>query len=94
MIATPPGVPAERLAALRAAFVATFKDKEFLDEAKKRDLVTDYVAGADLEAQFVRVLEVSAGVLQEGSGGLRVGRAERPACFDVCSPQEPGLGHS
>ena len=55
VIAAPPGVPAERLAALRAAFVAAFKDNEFLDEAKKRNMVTDHVAGADVEAQIARV---------------------------------------
>jgi tripartite-type tricarboxylate transporter receptor subunit TctC len=34
---TPPGVPADRLAALRKAFEATMKDPAFLAEAKKRD---------------------------------------------------------
>lgn len=31
----PPGVPAERIATLRAAFAATLKDKDFLAEAEK-----------------------------------------------------------
>jgi tripartite-type tricarboxylate transporter receptor subunit TctC len=31
----PPGVPAERLAILRSAFMATVKDKEFVNEAQK-----------------------------------------------------------
>ena len=34
----PPNVPADRVAALRAAFMATMKDKDFLDEATKADL--------------------------------------------------------
>ncbi len=34
-IAAPPGIPADRLAALRAAFVATMKDQGFLAEAGK-----------------------------------------------------------
>jgi len=34
----PPGIPADRLAALRAAFEATMKDPAFLAEAKKQDL--------------------------------------------------------
>lgn len=33
----PPGVPTDRIAALRKAFDATMKDAVFLDEAKKRD---------------------------------------------------------
>lgn len=34
-LAGPPGIPAERLAALRDAFAATMKDKDFLAEAAK-----------------------------------------------------------
>ena len=37
-IAAPPGVPADRLKALRTAFNATVKDAEFLKDAKKRHL--------------------------------------------------------
>jgi tripartite-type tricarboxylate transporter receptor subunit TctC len=33
-----PDVPAERVAAMRRAFADTFKDKEFLAEAKKQNL--------------------------------------------------------
>ncbi len=31
----PPGVPADRIAILRSAFTATFKDKDFLADAEK-----------------------------------------------------------
>jgi tripartite-type tricarboxylate transporter receptor subunit TctC len=48
--ATPPGVPAERLAALRAAFDATMKDAEFLAEARTADLDVRPVSGAAVEA--------------------------------------------
>jgi tripartite-type tricarboxylate transporter receptor subunit TctC len=48
--ATPPGVPAERLAALRAAFDATMKDADFLGEARTADLDVRPVAGAAVEA--------------------------------------------
>jgi tripartite-type tricarboxylate transporter receptor subunit TctC len=34
----PPGVPADRVAAMRKAFTDTFKDPEFLAEAEKRRL--------------------------------------------------------
>jgi tripartite-type tricarboxylate transporter receptor subunit TctC len=34
----PPGVPADRVAAMRKAFVDTFSDKDFLAEAEKRKL--------------------------------------------------------
>jgi tripartite-type tricarboxylate transporter receptor subunit TctC len=47
---TPPGVPAERLAALRAAFDATMKDADFLAEARTADLDVRPVSGAAVEA--------------------------------------------
>jgi tripartite-type tricarboxylate transporter receptor subunit TctC len=48
--AAPPGVPAERAAALRGAFNATMKDPEFLAEARKLNLDVDPVTGAEVEA--------------------------------------------
>jgi tripartite-type tricarboxylate transporter receptor subunit TctC len=41
----PPGVPADRVEALRAAFTATLKDKDFLAEADKMKLEINPVAG-------------------------------------------------
>lgn len=66
----PPGVPADRAAALRAAFAKTMADKEFLAEAGKarldinptdarelQKLITDYLAmPADLKDKLVKVL--------------------------------------
>jgi tripartite-type tricarboxylate transporter receptor subunit TctC len=40
-LAGPPGIPADRLAALRAAFMATMKDKDFVAEAEKVGLDID-----------------------------------------------------
>jgi tripartite-type tricarboxylate transporter receptor subunit TctC len=48
--ATPPGVPAERLAALRSAFDATMKDADFLAEARTADLDVRPVTGTAVEA--------------------------------------------
>jgi len=47
--ATPPGVPAERLAMLRDAFEATMKDADFLAEARTIDLDVRPVSGAAVE---------------------------------------------
>ena len=47
--AAPPGVPADRLNALRAAFDATMKDPQFLAEAKRLDLEVRPVNGADVQ---------------------------------------------
>ena len=47
-ITTSPGVPAERLKALRDAFDATMKDPAFLDEARRAKLDLDPVSGVEL----------------------------------------------
>lgn len=66
----PPQVPAERVAALRAAFARTMADKDFLAEAKKskldiapigaddlQKLITDYLAmPSALKAKLIKVL--------------------------------------
>lgn len=52
--ATPPGVPEDRLAALRAAFSATMKDPEFLAEAKKAGLDIDPVTPEQINALLTK----------------------------------------
>jgi tripartite-type tricarboxylate transporter receptor subunit TctC len=47
--AAPPGVPAERLAALRKAFDETVTDPDYLAEAKARGLHIELVTGAALD---------------------------------------------
>lgn len=46
----PPGVPAERVAALRKAFMETMKDRDFLAEAEKMSLEITPVSGEELQA--------------------------------------------
>jgi tripartite-type tricarboxylate transporter receptor subunit TctC len=45
----PPGVPPERAAALRKAFMDTMKDPEFLSDAEKSQLEINPVAGDEVE---------------------------------------------
>ena len=51
----PPGVPADRIAALRAAFDATMKDPQFLDDAKLQKAEIDPVGGEAINALLDRV---------------------------------------
>jgi hypothetical protein len=44
-VIAPPGVPAERVAALRAGFVALAQDKEFLADAQKATLEVAPISG-------------------------------------------------
>lgn len=48
-LATPPGVPADRLAALRAAYQAMVADPAFLADIKKLGIVLDLLPGAELQ---------------------------------------------
>jgi len=45
----PPGIPEERMAALRQAFDATMKDQEFLAEAARQNLEVAPVGGAEID---------------------------------------------
>jgi tripartite-type tricarboxylate transporter receptor subunit TctC len=51
----PPGVPAERVQALRRAFDATMKDKEFLADAVKLKLEIDPLTGEQVQEVIGRV---------------------------------------
>jgi tripartite-type tricarboxylate transporter receptor subunit TctC len=52
-ILTTPGVPSERLAALRNAFQAMLKDPDFVAACEKRNLMIDSATGEDID-QIVR----------------------------------------
>lgn len=58
----PPGVPAERVKALRAAFNAMVKDTAFLEEAKKLNLDIDAVSGEDLQKIVSEIIDAPAPV--------------------------------
>jgi hypothetical protein len=46
----PPGVPQDRAKALKSAFMASMKDKEFLAEAEKASMEIDIVGPEEIEA--------------------------------------------
>ncbi len=54
-IAAPAGVPAERIAALRHAFLETMKDPEYRADAEKQALEVDPVPGDEISAILARV---------------------------------------
>jgi tripartite-type tricarboxylate transporter receptor subunit TctC len=53
--ALPPGVPADRVAALRKAFIDTLNDKEFLADAKRIKLEIEAVSGGEMQAMVRRL---------------------------------------
>jgi tripartite-type tricarboxylate transporter receptor subunit TctC len=52
-ILTTPGVPQERLTALRAAFQAMLSDPAFIEACEKRNLMVDGATGEEID-QIVR----------------------------------------
>jgi tripartite-type tricarboxylate transporter receptor subunit TctC len=56
----PPGVPAERVAALRKAFDETMKDPAYLEEAKKLSIDVDPLTGAELATLVEQVSKTPA----------------------------------
>ena len=59
-IFTTPGVPADRVKALRAAFDAMLKDEAFLNEAKKLKLDIDPVSGEELQRITAEIIATPA----------------------------------
>ncbi|HTI87308.1 MAG TPA: hypothetical protein VL966_11940 [Alphaproteobacteria bacterium] len=55
----PPDVPADRLAALRTAFMATMKDKEFLADAERTGIEVDPIDGPAVAAILDRLYQSS-----------------------------------
>ena len=55
-LATTPGVPEERVKALRDAFDAVMKDPDFLKEVAASNIEVDPVRGADMQTVVARVL--------------------------------------
>jgi tripartite-type tricarboxylate transporter receptor subunit TctC len=60
----PAGVPADRVAALRAAFDATMKDSAFLADAKKARIEIDPVSGAEVQAMVQNLYEAPPEVVE------------------------------
>ncbi|MDH3239264.1 MAG: tripartite tricarboxylate transporter substrate-binding protein [Alphaproteobacteria bacterium] len=59
----PPGLPADRVKILRAAFNATMKDPAYLDDAKKRRLEISPLSGERIEALIAEVYKTPKDVV-------------------------------
>jgi tripartite-type tricarboxylate transporter receptor subunit TctC len=62
-ILTTPGVPPERLAALRKAFATMLTDKDFLAAAEKRNMTVDPGTGEELDALVRETLQTPRDVV-------------------------------
>jgi tripartite-type tricarboxylate transporter receptor subunit TctC len=68
--AFPPNVPADRLKAMREAFMTTMKDKEFLADATKIGLDIDPVTGEEIEAALKRFASFPPQVLKKAAEAM------------------------
>jgi tripartite-type tricarboxylate transporter receptor subunit TctC len=59
-VIAPPGVPADRVAALRTAFAALAQDEGFLADARKAKLDVDMVPGAEVDKVISVITSASA----------------------------------
>jgi tripartite-type tricarboxylate transporter receptor subunit TctC len=75
--AAPPGLPAERLAALREAMMATFNDPQFLADCERQRLeCVDHHTGSDLEAQIKQAYGIPDDIRKRLVAIQQQGRAE------------------
>jgi tripartite-type tricarboxylate transporter receptor subunit TctC len=68
--AAPPGIPAERRAALVQAFDETMKDPEYLADAKKLDIDVNPVSAKELEDLLAELYATPKDVLKKASEAI------------------------
>src|SRR5262249_57565987 len=66
----PPGIPADRAAALRQAFMETMKDKDFLADAEKAQLEITPVSGEEVQKLVAEVYATPAEIAKKAAAIL------------------------
>src|SRR5262245_22613464 len=74
-VVAPPGVPDERVALLRKAFDAVITDPDYLADARKQHLESEFLSGKDVEALVKRVLASSPAVIERARKAIDAGKA-------------------
>jgi tripartite-type tricarboxylate transporter receptor subunit TctC len=69
-----PEVPAERVAALQAAFLAALRDPELLAEAKKMNLDIVPLPGPEVKAMVERLFATPPEVIEKAKAALQPAR--------------------
>jgi len=60
----PPGVPADRVAALRKAFMDTFRDPEIIAEAARMQLDIDALSGDEVQAEVAKAFATPRNIIE------------------------------
>jgi tripartite-type tricarboxylate transporter receptor subunit TctC len=66
----PPGVPADRVAALRQAFMAALRDKDTLAEAEKMKLDVDALSGEEVQAEVAKAYAMPPNIVERAKQAL------------------------
>ena len=69
--AAPPDLPADRVAALRAAFIATAKDAQFLADADKTRLEISPMTGEQVAEHFARYYATARPLVERAIKAVR-----------------------
>ena len=72
---TNPGVPADRLTALRRAFDATMKDAEFVAEVERTRLALNPITGEELQKLVAEVSDMPPALLEKVRAAYTVPKA-------------------
>ncbi|MDH3239255.1 MAG: tripartite tricarboxylate transporter substrate-binding protein [Alphaproteobacteria bacterium] len=80
-IAAPPGVPAERVAALRKAFDDTMTDAAYIAEAKKLKMELNPMGGAELADVITKVMATPQSVVDKFKIAVKYGKTYK--CKEV-----------
>jgi len=69
-ITAPPGLPADRLAALRRAFAETLSDPAFLADAAKQQLEIDFVSPEEIDALLARLYATPPAIIARAAAAM------------------------
>ena len=70
-VAAPPGVPSDRVQALRGALMATMADPEFLEDAKRTKLDVQPLEGAKVAERIAGLLTLPKNVVERAARAVR-----------------------
>jgi tripartite-type tricarboxylate transporter receptor subunit TctC len=73
----PPGVPAERVAMLRKAFIDTTKDPDFLSEAQRLDFEIDVMDGEEMQKLMQQLYAKPKAVYDEAKRAIKAAVEKR-----------------
>ena len=74
--AAPPGVPADRIAALRTAFEETLRDPTFVADAQKTQLEIEPMTGEEIEAMLAKAYAAPKVIVQRAAVLVEPGAAK------------------